>query len=206
MPTALQRGTGGSAGGWYHCFADPEIVHLPNLAISSVDLTIRTGDLVMLSAAGSHSTQFVTAACANAASVANTTRVLGWALADLVYNGTTIAANSTQLPVLVANDWTRVRMAVNSNNVAVNTADTVWYLGKLLTVSRAAASAVTDDAYYYGNLTAGTINSELPINTNAVLSITAWDRQSWPSFPTNGASDAYLTVWTKVLPARRSNY
>lgn len=187
MPSALSR-----AFNWYRCRCTPQIEFFPNIAITGLEMTIRAGDPVVASGFGINT---VVNANTTVSAVANNIVILGWAMADVVFNGTNIAAGAFNIPVLMPNEFTEVRICLNTN-AAINTAASTYDIGSALAMTRgaAAAAAYAADAFYYVSAA----------DSGGQIAITGFDRDSWPTYPTNNASDAFPYVWVRLLPAERT--
>lgn len=165
----------------------PKIIHYPNLAQSAAGHSIRAGDPVILT------NQYVTNAIAVDTVLTNTVAILGFALADFVYNGTATVNGAFTVPVLIPDDNTHVKMVLNTNTAIDVTASTYAPGVRLQAKRTNSTNAVTTDPFYYWEA----------VNTTSQFQIVEHDRDSWTSYPTSNSSDLYPYIWCSVVPALR---
>lgn len=191
MPAALERSQN-----WYKCTGSPEIRHYPTIAIDGYAKGIRKGDILTLGRvdAAPNSNRCLQAV-ATAADLHASTLILGFAMADYLYQGTTKAADSFLMPVLMPNDRTFFRLVLNQQLDSVGTNAVIGSQRELsrATVPTDAATELDGSKGYY-SVSADT--------TDVKVEIADVDLSTWPTYP-SGSSDAKPYVWVRVIPAQR---
>lgn len=191
MPAALERSQN-----WYKCTGSPEVRYFPTIAIDAYAKGIRKGDILTLGqVAGAPNSNRCLQAVATAADVHASTLILGFAMADYLYQGTTKAVDTGLVPVLMPNDRTFFRLALNQQLDGAGTNAIIGAQRELTraTVPTTAATELDGSKGYYS------VSAD---STDVKVEIADIDLSTWPTYPA-GSSDAIPYVWVRVIPAQR---
>ena len=196
MPAAIERSQN-----WYKCTSgEPEMIHVPNGAISGWGGNIRKGDILTLGqVAGAPNSNYCLQAVATATVIHASTLILGIADMDVIYSGTTIAAGTYMVPIVVPNERTLFRLCLNEQFDAAGTNVIIGAAREIYRNTIATTPAETKDGskgFYY-------VNGANTSGTNATkVEVAQVDLTSWETYP-SGSSDAKPYAWVRVIPAQR---
>ena len=191
MPAALERSVN-----WFKCTGAPEVRRYRTIDIDGYAKGILKGDVLALGqVGGAPNSNRCLQAVATATTVASATLILGFALNDVLYQGTT--KTTEYVDVLMPNDRTFFRMALGGGTAmtAAGAGAIVGAQRELIraTVPTSPATELDRSKGYY-SVHSGT--------TDVKVEIADIDLSSWETYP-SGSSDAYPYVWVRVIPAQR---
>lgn len=191
MPAALERSQN-----WYKCHGVPEVRRYRTIDIDGYAKGIRKGDVLTLGRvdAAPNSNRCLQAV-ATATTLHASTLILGFAMNDVLYQGTT--KTTEYVDVLMPNERTLFRMVLGGGT-AMTAAGAGVNVGEQRELIRATvpttAATELDGSKGYYSVHTGT--------TAVKVEIADIDLSSWETYP-SGSSDAFPYVWVRVIPAQR---